>query len=349
MWCIWIGMADKVDRFALYRIKYIDEAEATYYQQLGKVLADIEKEIIETVDTLPTILDSATKEQKLFQLKTSVAMRPKIQAIIEKHYPRYADRIVREGFNKQAKRIERAFKALGAVPVAFQSLTETDLALIKNLKLNTFNQFQDIKNRFTRKLNEQLYASTIVGRSKQEAIEELATSINGIYKRSSQQGINRLVGFIEANKFNKRKKEQVKKALARLQTHYGSDRTGESMRRHSTQLINDSFRDFDAQLNAKKSEDAGLTYAKYTGDIIGTTRDHCRKLIKGKFRSYIKDTERKQQGIFSKDEIRKIWTSRNWGGKRGGDAFVVRGGYNCRHQWSYVDPSWYDKSGDLNI
>ena len=61
-------MADKVDRFALYRIKYINEAEATYYQQLGKVLADIEKEIIETVDTLPTILDSITKEQKLFLL-----------------------------------------------------------------------------------------------------------------------------------------------------------------------------------------------------------------------------------------------------------------------------------------
>ena len=97
-------MADKVDRFALYRIKYINEAEATYYQQLGKVLADIEKEIIETVDTLPTILDSVTKKQKLFQLKTSIDMRPKIQAIIEKHYPRYADRIVREGFNKQGYR-----------------------------------------------------------------------------------------------------------------------------------------------------------------------------------------------------------------------------------------------------
>ena len=138
-------MADKVDRFALYRIKYINEAEATYYQQLGKVLADIEKEIIETIDTLPTILDSITKEQKLFQLKTSIDMRPKIQAIIEKHYPKYADRIVREGFNKQAKRIERAFKELGAVPVAFQSLTETDLALIKTLNLIPLINFKILK------------------------------------------------------------------------------------------------------------------------------------------------------------------------------------------------------------
>ena len=342
-------MADKVDRFALYRIKYINEAEATYYQQLGKVLADIEKEIIETVDTLPTILDSVTKKQKLFQLKTSIDMRPKIQAIIEKHYPRYADRIVREGFNKQAKRIERAFKELGAVPVAFQSLTETDLALIKKLKLNVFNQFQDIKNKFTRKLNEQLYASTIVGRTKQEAIEELATTINGIYKRSSQQGVNRLVGYIEANRFKKSKKAQVDKALLKLQTHYGADRTGESMRRYSTQLINDSFRDFDAQLNAKKSEDAGLTYVKYTGDIITATREFCRRMVLGKYRSYIRSPERRQQGIFTKDEVREVFTKNSWGGKRSGDVLVVRGGYNCRHQWSYVNPDWYNKNGDLNI
>ena len=342
-------MSDKVDRFALYRIKYIDEAEATYYQQLGKVLADIEKEIIETVDTLPTIVDSVTKEQKLFQLKTSIDMRPKVQAIIEKHYPRYADRIVREGFNKQAKRIERAFKELGAIPKQFQVLTASDLVVIKNLKLNYFNQFQDIKNRFTRKLNEQLYASTIVGRSKQEAIEELGTTINGIYKRSSTKKINKLVTFIEANRFKKRKKAQVDKALATLQSHYGADRTGESMRRYSTQLINDSFRDFDAQLSFHKSQEAGLTYLKYSGDIINTSREHCRKMLTGGFRSYINDYDRRKQGIFSLSEIRKLWTSRSWGGKRQGDALVVRGGYNCRHQWSFVDPTWYDKGGYLTL
>ena len=121
------------------------------------------------------------------------------------------------------------------------------------------------------------------------------------------------------------------------------------MRRYSTQIINDSFRDFDAQLNAKKSEDAGLTYVKYTGDIIKTTRDHCRTLVGGGFRSFIKDPIRKQQGIFTKGEARNLWTSRSWSGKRGGDALVVRGGYNCRHQWSYVDTSWYTKSGDLNL
>ena len=27
-----------------------------------------------------------------------------------------------------------------------------------------------------------------------------------------------------------------------------------------------------------------------------------------------------------------------------GDPFIVRGGYNCRHQWSFVNPDWYDET-----
>ena len=61
-------------------------------------------------------------------------MRPKIKAILEQEYLKWSDTVVREGFNKQAKRIERAFKQIGNIPKRFQQLTEADLTLIKNLK-----------------------------------------------------------------------------------------------------------------------------------------------------------------------------------------------------------------------
>ena len=41
--------------------------------------------------------------------------------------------------------------------------------------------------------------------------------------------------------------------------------------------------------------------------------------------------------------------STSWGAKKSGNPLVVRGGYNCRHQWSYVNPDWYDKQGELII
>ena len=43
--------------------------------------------------------------------------------------------------------------------------------------------------------------------------------------------------------------------------------------------------------------------------------------------------DKRKGGLFTKDEVRKLW-QRSWKGKQPGDPFIVRGGYNCRHQWS---------------
>ena len=58
---------------------------------------------------------------------------------------------------------------------------------------------------------------------------------------------------------------------------------------------------------------------------------------------------KRRDGLFTIDEVRRIWSSRSWSGKKPGNPLVVRGGYNCRHQWSYVSPDWYDSSGELII
>ena len=114
------------------------------------------------------------------------------------------------------------------------------------------------------------------------------------------------------------------------------------MKRHAGTLLNDSLRDFDATLNFNKSKDAGLTYIKYYGDIIPTTRDHCRNIVNGVY-------DRRKGGLFTIDEVRKLWNRTSWSGKKSGNPLIVRGGYNCRHQWSYVNPDWYDNKGELII
>ena len=136
---------------------------------------------------------------------------------------------------------------------------------------------------------------------------------------------------------------RVDKAVQTLQTKFARDRVGENMKRFAGQILNDSLRDFDATLNFNKSKDAGLTFVKYYGDVIPTTRDICRRLVNGVIKS------KRNDGLFTIDEIRRIWSSRSWSGKKSGNPLVVRGGYNCRHQWSYVNPDWYDSSGELII
>ena len=329
-------MADIVKDATLYRIKQIELAEAEYYKLLIKTLDRIEREVVATASRLPLT------DGKLIELQSAIAIRPQIKAILEKEYLKWSDTVVREGFNKQAKRIEKAFKRIGNIPIEFQELTKGDLALVQNLKQQYFTQFKDVSNTFTRRLSEKVYQNTLVGSEFAVLEKELRQTINGIYASSDDPEIQRLVNYINENKFDKSKQALVDKSIQTLQSKFARDRAGENMKRYAGQILNDSLRDFDATLNFNKSKDAGLTFVKYYGDVIPTTRDHCRNIINGVY-------DKRKSGLFTIDEVNSLWTSRSWSGKKSGNPLVVRGGYNCRHQWSYVNPDWYDSKGELII
>jgi len=331
-------MADIVQKSTEYRIKQIELAEAKYYKTLTSTLDRIEREVVSLANK-----DLPTQDGKLIELQSAIAIRPKIKQIIDAEYLPFADQVVREGFNKQAKRIEKAFKRIGNIPVEFQELTKGDLALVQNLKQQYYTQFKDVSNTFTRRLSEKVYQNTLVGSDFADLEKELRQTINGIYASSDDAEANRLVSFIENNKFKKSMQSRVDKAIQTLQSKFARDRAGENMKRYAGQILNDSLRDFDATLNFNKSKDAGLTFVKYYGDVIPTTREICRNLVNGVIKS------KRSDGLFTIDEVRQIWSSRSWSGKKSGNPLVVRGGYNCRHQWSYVNPDWYDSSGELII
>jgi len=329
-------MADIIQKTTIYRIKQIELAEAEYYKSLITTLDRIEREVVSLASGLPLT------DGKLIELQSAIAIRPQIKAILEREYLKWSDTVVREGFNKQAKRIEKAFKRIGNIPIEFQELTKGDLALVKNLKQQYFTQFKDVSNTFTRRLSEKVYQNTLVGSEFAVLEKELRQTINGIYASSDDPEIQRLVNYINENKFDESKQAVVDKSIQTLQSKFARDRAGENMKRYAGQILNDSLRDFDATLNFNKSQDAGLTFVKYYGDVIPTTRDHCRNIINGVY-------NKRKSGLFTVDEVNALWTSRSWKGKKSGNPLIVRGGYNCRHQWSYVNPDWYDSKGELII
>ena len=340
-------MSDIVKDATLYRIKQIELAEAEYYKTLVKTLDKIEREVISLVSTLPLT------DGKLVELQSAIAIRPQIKAILEREYLAWSDTVVRQGFNKQSKRIEKGFKAVlekarkknkvSAKDLAvFSELTKGDLALIQNLKQQFFTQFKDVSNTFTRRLAEKVYSNTLVGSNFTVLEKELRQTINGIYSSADDVEAQKLIAYINRNKFNKSKKAQVDKSIQTLQSKFARDRAGENMKRYAGQILNDSLRDFDATLNFNKSQDAGLTFVKYYGDIIPTTRRICRNVISGVY-------NKRKNGLFTIDEVNKLWSSTSWKGKKSGNPLIVRGGYNCRHQWSYVNPDWYDEAGELII
>ena len=126
---------------------------------------------------------------------------------------------------------------------------------------------------------------------------------------------------------------RVDKSIQTLQTKFGRDRAGENMKRYAGQILNDSLREFDATLSANKAAEAELTHFKYYGNVIPTTRRHCAFLVR-------------RDKLFTIDEVKRLGRA-NWTGKKPGDQLIVRGGYNCRHQWSPVDPEWFNEDGAL--
>jgi hypothetical protein len=341
-------MANLVENFTNYRIRSIEIAEAEYYETLIRTLDKIETDVVNLVNkNLPK-----SDDFKLFNLRSAIAVQPLIRQTLEKEYLRWSDTVVRDGFNKQAKRIERAFREVGNIPLRFQQLTESDLTLIQNLKRQTYTQFKDVSNTFTRRLSEKIYQYTLIGSDPVELEEELRRTINGIYASAKDTEVNELVKSIKRDEVRLRKldkrtlqgkalKNKLDKNIQTLQSKFARDRAGENMKRYAGQILNDSLREFDATLNLAKSNDAGLTHAVYQGSNIPTTRDFCRLVRSGAY-------DKRNGGLFTVDEVRKLWR-RNWKGKKPGDPFIVRGGYNCRHQWSFVNPDWYDQDGNLII
>jgi hypothetical protein len=330
-------MADKVKQFTIYRIKNLDRAEQEYYRTLQRTLDKIENDVVRLAGR-----DLPTQQGKLIELQAAVAIRPKIRTILQTEFLGWADTVTKQGFNRQAKRIERAFRQIGNIPAEFQVLTKGDLELVRNLKVQTFTQFKDISNTFTKRLADKVYQNTLTGRDFVELEDELRRTINGIYSKTDDREAQKLVNFVKKNKNVKSMQSRVDKAVATLQSKFGRTRSGDNMRKFASQLLNDGLREFDAQVNTKKALDAGLTHVKYYGDIIPTTRRICRDVLNGRY-------SKRQGNIFTIEEVRKLWQRQSWSGKKSGDPLVVRGGYNCRHQWSYVNPDWYNKQGQLII
>ena len=330
-------MSDVVRRFTLYRIKNLDRAEQEYYRTLQRTLDKIEDDVVKLAGR-----ELPTQQGKLIELQAAVAIRPKIRNILSKEYLSWADSVTRKGFNQQAKRIERAFKSIGNIPIEFQELTKGDLELVQNLKLQTFTQFKDISNTFTKRLSDKVYQNVLTGRDFVELEEELRRTINGIYSKTDDEEAQKLVDFVKKNKNVKSMQSRVDKAVATLQSKFGRTRSGDNMRKFASQLLNDGLREFDAQVNAYKAGEAGLTHIKYFGDVIPTTRRICRNILGGVYK-------KRSSNVFTVAEVRRLWSQQSWDGKKSGDPLVVRGGYNCRHQWSYVSPDWYNEDGQLII
>jgi len=99
-----------------------------------------------------------------------------------------------------------------------------------------------------------------------------------------------------------------------------TDARGRTMGNYVNTIVNTRVAELDTLMLLRKGDEAGIEHWRYEGTLIKDSRpwcvDHAGKVL-------------------TADEIDQ-WRNAQWAGKKSGDPFVVRGGWNCRHGWSPV-------------
>jgi len=298
------------------RQEILSQLADDHEKRISKVLFDLEDDIIAE-------LESATRQVTL-NTDLAIQLRPNLKRLIEENYLKEGTRIVSD-YDKVVKEYQNFIKT---TPIAdkFKTLTKPDLAIINQLKQLSFSGFQDVANRFLDEISTEVYKSAIVGKPFPDMVRTIRGQINGVYQRSNEEAINRLVRVVEENKYSNDPAaiKKTQDATKILQTKYAADRVGNNMKKYASQIAHDSLMQFDGQFTKYKAQEAGLTQFKYVGTNITTTREFCRRQL---------------DKVFTEEEAREVW-SQSWKGKSGGDPFIDRGGYRCRHSFIPYDTAW---------
>ncbi len=298
-------------------------------ETLNKLIDTHEERIIGVLksleDRIRSDLTSKTKGGSVFNTQFAITYRPNIKTLIQGIYLKEADAIINE-YDQIVKEYQKVVKKL-PIPSKFKLLQKADLEVINQLKFLSFSGFEDIANTFLDTISNEVYQSALIGKPFNEMVKNIAGAINGIYQRSNENDINRLVDYIEKNRYtsNPAILTKVNQAKTTLASKYGADILGNNMRKYSSQIAHDSVMQFDGKFTKYKGDQIGIKQYKYSGTRIDTTRDFCARHI-GR--------------VFTDKEARRLWENNNWKGKSGSDPFVDRGGYRCRHSWIIYNPEW---------
>ena len=313
---------DILQQLQAIRERTIDNLEAQHQELLFKTLRRLEQEVVNIASELPN------KTGELYSTRLAIEIRPRLQQAIEEFYLKPVQTFIKD-YDKIAGVIVATYGKL-PIPPEFKNITQADLITIQQLKQLAFTNFQNLGNELANTLAGEVYQSTLVGRSFNDMVQTIREKINGIYQFSDNKKAQQLVEYIANNPDG----AEVETAIDELKQVYGRTSAGDSFVKYASLLVTDSIMGFDGQLAKFRADELGLTSYLYYGSIIKDSRDFCRKHA-GK--------------VYTEEQIREIWANDTGQGRDQGSPFIVRGGYNCRHSWQPIDPSWVDEEGNSTL
>ena len=277
---------------------FLERLADQHQRRLADALQRLEARLASFVQSAPAT------EGDLFDVEWALSARSEIRNSIEQEFLTEVQDILGD-YRAVSDEQFRMLNTYGA-------FTRVPPEAISGLQRLSFQGFEALANQQLDTLANGVYQATLTGRGKADFITDLRGSINGIYQASDQEEIRQLVEVAQAAT-GARQQE----AVDRLHSVYAADRLGNNLRRYASLYATDSLNQYSATLTVTTANEQGIDRFEYYGDLITDSRQFCRDHV---------------DKVYTRDQIEKIWKG-EWAGKAPGDPFIVRGGYNCRHQW----------------
>ena len=278
--------------------QFLERLALQHQRRLADALQTLEGRLAGYIQTAPAT------DGELFDMEWALSARSEIRQAMEEEYLAEVQDILGD-YQEVAQQQLNMLNTFG-------QFTRVPPEVISALQRQSFQGFEALASQQLDVLSNGVYQASLTGRGKADFIEQLRGSINGIYQASDQAEIQELVEVAQ-NATGARQQA----AVDRLHNIYAADRLGNNLRRYASLYAVDSLNQFSSTLTITTANEQGIDRFEYYGDLILDSRDFCREHI---------------DKIYTRAEIEKIWKG-EWAGKAPGDPFIVRGGYNCRHQW----------------
>lgn len=201
--------------------------------------------------------------------------------------------------------------------------TQDDNRAVAELKSQSYARLVDTANTSKQEVMSTIVTGAIAGAVVADIAMNARHAISGLFITSRDREITALQRKIERLQARyDRRNDEINSLLSQLQKKFAGVRVGSNLHSTVSREMHDMVMDFDGVFTIHRAKQAGLEKFRYEGSVIRDSRDFCA-IHTGK--------------TYTEEEIRDIWNSQSWSGKRSGDPFIVRGGYNCRHFWVPVE------------
>ena len=196
-------------------------------------------------------------------------------------------------------------------------VTPTDNRVAGELKAQAYERLQEQVNTAKSNVHTEIVVGALGGYALTAVAQNASHAVNGFFITTSSVETTRLQNKIKRLRAaGENKSEEINSLMRQLRKQFQNVSVGGGMYQSVSAEAHDSVMDFDGVFTIHRARQAGLKRFKYSGTLIANSRDFCVR--------HVGET-------YTEEEIRRIWSSESWSGKRAGDPFVVRGGERCRH------------------